>query len=303
MPCRGARGAVDRDALPGRGGDAGALHREGAPVPRHGERGRRDHRRRQRLDRRLGRLGAAARRPGGRGRRPGLRLGAPRRDPGRPGHVRRDGRRRRQLRLLRPRTVRHRAAGRRRPGDGGPLRGRHRGGRHAGAPPLRRQPGPVLPRPAVLPIGHPGLPLRAAGLPPRRHPRPRPAVARHGVRQRDGGQGHAERPERDPGADPPVPRRPQPPAPPAHLARRLAPPPLPAPLQPALAVLLPGPGAPARRRSGGGGADVHGHHDRHRHVQHRDAGGLHGPGAHRLPVDVVRAAVEVLRQPGGPAPG
>ena len=106
-----------------------------------------------------------------------------------------------------------------------------------------------------------------------------------------------------PGADPPVPRRPQPPAPPAHLARRLAPPPLPAPLQPALAVLLPGAGAPARRRRGGRGADVHGHHDRRRHVQHRDAGGLHRPGAHRLPVDVVRAAVEVLRQPGGPAPG
>ena len=98
--------------------------------------------------------GALARRLGVRVvevRRPGLRRGAPRRDPGRPGHVRRDGRRRRQLRLLGPRTVRHRAAGRRRPGDGGPLRGRHRGGRHAGAPPLRRQPGPVLPRPAVLP--------------------------------------------------------------------------------------------------------------------------------------------------------
>ena len=70
----------------------------------------------------------------------------------------------------------------------------------------------------------------------------------HGVRQRDGGQGHAGRAAGRRGADHAVPGRTQPPAAPAQLARRMAAPALPAAVQPALAVPHPGDGA-ARHRA------------------------------------------------------
>ncbi len=76
---------------------------------------------------------------------------------------------------------------------------------------------------------------------------PRPAQPGDGVRQRDGGQGDARRAEDLRGADDALPRPALAPAAPAHLARRLAPPALPAPLQPALALLLSRPGADGRR--------------------------------------------------------
>ena len=157
------------------------------------------------------------------------------------------GRRGRQLRPRRPRPV-HRAAARRaRPGDGQPLQGRHRARRHAVAAPLPGQPGAVAARPAVLP--HPGrrLPLRHPRLPPRPDPGARPAHARHGVRQRDGRAGVAGRLRI---AEVPTTLRPDGrsrAAAPAHLARRLAAPAVPARVQPALALLLPVDGLPVHR--------------------------------------------------------
>ena len=153
-------------------------------------------------------------------------------------------------------------------------------------------------------IGHPRLPLRAARLPPRRHPRPRPPLARHGVRQRDGGEGQPERPEGRPRCRPActatAARRPP------HLRawrdgwRHLRFLLLYSPrwlfFYPGLVLLLVGRRVRCR-------ADVHRRHDRPGHVQHRHAGGLRRPGAHRLPVGLVRPAVQVLRQPRGPAAG
>ena len=124
-------------------------------------------------------------------------------------------------------------------GDGQPLQGRHPAGRDAAAAPLSRQPGAELRRPAVLPRAGRRLPLRPARL------RPRGASARstcgrtrHGVRERDGGQGGARRLAHRRGADHAAPGRPRPAAAPAQLARRLAAPALPAAVQPALAVPL-----------------------------------------------------------------
>ena len=106
------------------------------------------------------------------------------------GPLRDHGRRRRQLRLRRPRSVRRGAAGgadlvmgNRFPAASSPARCR--------AAPLPRQPGAVRRRPAVLPAPDRRLPLRAARLPPRRASWARPDDGGHGVRQRDGRQGVA----------------------------------------------------------------------------------------------------------------
>ena len=72
----------------------------------------------------------------------------------------------------------------------------------------------------------------------------------HGVRERDGREGHGPQTARRRGADHPFAGRPQPAATLAQLARRMAPPPLLAPVQSALAVPLPGP-CPVPRRAGG----------------------------------------------------
>ena len=50
-------------------------------------------------------------------------------------------------------------------------------------------------------------------------------------------------------------------------------------------------------------ADADRRDDRAGHVQHRHAGRVRGPRPHRLPVGLVRPAVQVLRQPRGPAAG
>ena len=71
---------------------------------------------------------------------------------------------------------------------------RFKGGIEPGAmPPLHqlpRQPGAVLRRPPVLPLQDRRLPLRPARLPAGQRDRARPAGHRHGVRQRDGREGH-----------------------------------------------------------------------------------------------------------------
>ena len=101
-----------------------------------------------------------------------------------------------------PDAVRDRAAQGRRPGDGQPLQGRHRARRHAAAAPLPRQPGALLHRPAVLPLRDRRLPLRPARLPAGQRDRARPAGHRHGVRQRDGRQGHPRASRRSPRSPP-----------------------------------------------------------------------------------------------------
>ncbi len=166
------------------------------------------------------------------------------------GSVHRDGRRRRVLRLRCAGRLRRATARRCRPRDGQPLRGRHRAGCDAAAPPLPGQPGAVVGRTAAVPHPGQGLPLRPAGLPPRPDARPRPAHLGDGVRQRDGGQGRAARLRHPRGADRAAPGRPHPPAAPAHVARRLAPPAVPPALQPAVAV--PDPRLHPVRRSGWG---------------------------------------------------
>ncbi len=62
----------------------------------------------------------------------------------------------------------------------------------------------------------------------------------HGVRQRDGGQGHARRPHHRPGPDAAAPRRTLPSAPPPSVAGRVAPPPLPALYSPRWLFFYPG---------------------------------------------------------------
>ena len=161
------RGAVDRHALPERGGDARDLRHQGSPLPGLVGRRRRDHRRRQRLDRRVG-----ARWPAGSAcsvvevPEQGYGAALDGRHPGRARHLRvmGDADDSYDFSALEPFMTALRE--RRRPGDGRPVRGRHRRRRHARAAPLRRQPRAVVPRPAVLPHGHPRLPLRAARLPP-----------------------------------------------------------------------------------------------------------------------------------------
>ncbi|CAA9419730.1 MAG: dolichol-p-glucose synthetase, (glycosyltransferase), partial [uncultured Nocardioides sp.] len=298
--CRRARDrALHRHALPRRERDAGDLHQARADVPGLlGHRGR-GPRRRQRQHRRLAGDRAGRGCPGGRGRGARVRRRPGRRDPGRARTLRRDGRRRRQLRLRGPRPVRGGAAQRCRPGDGQPVPRRDREGRHAAAAQVPRQPGALQGRPALLQDPGQRLPLRPAGVPPRRHPGAVPAHLRHGVRQRDGRQGVAGRPCDRRGADDPAQGRPQPPPAPAQLARRLAPPPLPAALQPALALLLPRRRPDPRRPAGdapvGPRPDPHRRlRPRHRHDDVRD--GDHGGG---LPGGGLRAAVEGVRLPRG----
>ena len=72
---------------------------------------------------------------------------------------------------------------------------------------LPRQPGPEHARAGVLPQSLRRLPLRAARI-CRKSSGPGPRGARHGVRQRDGGEGHLAGHRRS--ADNPVPRRPRP---------------------------------------------------------------------------------------------
>ena len=202
----------------------------------------------------------------------GLRQCPDGRHPGGPRRVRDHGRRRRQLRLHQPDAVRRRAPQGQRPGDGQPLQGRHRAGRDAAAAQVPRQPGAVLRRPPVLPQQDRRLPLRPARLPAGQRDRARPAGHRHGVRQRDGREGHPREAEDHRGAHHAHQGRPQPPAAPAQLARRLAAPAVPAAVQPALAVLRARPrhrrGRPRHRRRGRGGPA----HDRRRHVRRGHAG-------------------------------
>ncbi len=177
------------------------MHRQGAGLPRPLGRRRRNPDRGQRLERRLGGIRAGARRPRHRGDRARLRRGAAGGDRRRARPLRHHGRCRRQLRFLPPRAVSRKAARRLRPRDRQPLRGRHRPRRHAVPAPLSRQSRAQPDRADVLPLRHPGFPLRPARPQPRRHPCARPADLRHGVRERDGGARRAQsaRPRR--GAD------------------------------------------------------------------------------------------------------
>ena len=122
------------------------------------------------------------------------------------------------------------------PRHGQPLQGRHCRSGDAAAPPLSRQPGAVLHRPAVLPQPDRRLSLRAERLRARRDPRPAARRARHGVRLRDGRQGDARRPQGRRGADDAEARRALAAAAPQQLARRLAPPEAAPHLRAALAV-------------------------------------------------------------------
>ena len=170
---------------------------------------------------------------------------------------------------------------------------RFRGGIAPGAmprsAPLPRQPGPVVARPAVLQDPDRRLPLRPARLPHatasaswacprsgmefasemvvrRRWPATRSTEVPTTLRQ----------------------GRPLTPAPPAHLARRLAAPALPAHLQPALAVPLPGHrrcscsacsvSCCSSRASSGVGGD----HARHPHLRRRVHGRADRPAEHHL---------------------
>ena len=118
---------------------------------------------------------------------------------------------RRLLRLRHPAAVPRGAARRRRPGDGQPVQGRHRAGRHA-----RRCTATSATRCSASSAGCSSRARSAtstagcAASTAQLDPRPRPADRRHGVRQRDGGPGHAERLRRARGAHHAVARRPHP---------------------------------------------------------------------------------------------
>ena len=162
------------------------------------------------------------------------------------------GRRRRQsYDFSRLDAVRREAARGLRPGHGQPLQGRHRARRHAGFAPVPGQPGALWLGPALLPHPHRRLPLRAARLQSRPNTGAGAVDAGHGVRQRDGRPIGPGRLQDDRGADHAVARTADPDPLISHLARRLAPPALPADLQPALAIPLSRPGVadrgPARR--------------------------------------------------------
>ena len=128
---------------------------------------------------------------------------------------------------------------------------RFRGRIEPGAMPfLHRYVGnPVLSLVGRLLLPHPRrrLPLRHPRLPPRPGAGARAGHVRHGVRQRDGGPGVAGGAAHPRGADRAPARRPDPRPAPAHLARRLAAPALPARVQPALAAALPVDAVPGRR--------------------------------------------------------
>ena len=186
---------TDPDAVPERGGDAGACVEQGASAACGAagiagevviaDNGSTDgsqaiaaaHGRARRAGRRDAGYGSALLRRHRRGARP----------------LRHHGRRRRQLRLLRPRRRSStQLRGGRRSGDGQPLP------RAASSPaPCRRCTAISAtrcspPSAAVLPQPDRRLPLRAARLQPRRSICGlRPAHDGHGVRQRDGGQGDA----------------------------------------------------------------------------------------------------------------
>ena len=136
--------------------------------------------------------------------------------------VRSDGRRRRQLRLRARSALPRRAPQRRRTRHGQSLPRRHRPRRDATAAQVSRQPRAQLPRPLALSHAHRRLPLRHPRLLRRRLQTPRSPHYRHGVRQRDGRQIRAARPAHGRGPDHAQERRPQPPAAPPHMARRLA---------------------------------------------------------------------------------
>ena len=155
---------------------------------------RRGHRRRQRQHRRLARRSPSA--LGARvvsvaGARLRRRAAGRHRRGARP--LRHHGRRRRQLRLLEPSGRSSRSCA---PGYDLVMGNRFAGGIAPGAMPwlhrYARQPGADRARPAVLPQPGGRLPLRAARLPQGRR-----SCAldlqhhRHGVRERDGGQGDA----------------------------------------------------------------------------------------------------------------
>ena len=133
---------------------------------------------------------------------------------------------------------------------GQPLQGRHRAGRHAAAAQVPRQPGPVVDRPAVLPLADRRLPLRPARLqPPGRSCDLHLQTTGMEFASEMVVKSHARRAAGHRGADDARQGRPQPTAAPAQLARRLAAPALPADLQPALAVPDPGRGRVLRSGS------------------------------------------------------
>ena len=153
------------------------------------------------------------------------------------------------LRLQPPRRLRRAAARRRRPGHGQPLPRRHPAGRDALPAPLPRQPGADRHRPtssSAAPIGDFHCGLRgfrtdAYATLDLHDARAWSSPARWSSRRRCNELKISEVPTTlsPDGRDPP--------AAPAQLARRLAAPALPAALQPALALLLPRPGADGAR--------------------------------------------------------
>ena len=200
------------DAVPQRGRDARALHRQGARLPRAQRRRGRGADRRQRQHRRLAgdRRGAGARVVAGR-RASGYGAALHRRHRGRARPLRDHGRRRRQLRL-RARSIR--SSSELRAGDDLVMGNRFTGGIAPGAmPPLHRylgNPGADRHRPPVLPQPDRRLPLRPARLPTRADAQPRTCrppgmeFASEMVVQ-----GDARRPAHRRGADDAVARRPQ----------------------------------------------------------------------------------------------
>ena len=225
------------------------MHRARAGRDRERRAVRGDHRRRQRQHRRLAAHRRGAGRPGRRRGEEGLRQRSHRRHRCGAGALRRHGRRRRQLRLRSHRAADRAAARGLRPRGRQPLPGRHRAGRDALVASVDRQPGPDVHQPRLLPRAGRRHALRPARLPQGRLREDAVARHGHGVRERDGDQGLAEGNANHRGAGRAPSRRPLAPAAPAHLARRLAPPAVHAPVQPALALSVPGHRAVRGRRS------------------------------------------------------
>ncbi len=289
---RGPR-ADDPHALPERGRDRRRVRRRGAGGPARPRCFRRSGRGGQRLDRRVARARRRARRARGGRRRARLRRRAPRRHRGGARPLRRDGRRGPLIRLRRDRPLPRAPTRGRRPRHGEPLRRRDRARRDARSSSLSRESGPVGARPALLQQPGRRFPLRDARLPARRDPRASPADDGHGVRVGDDRPREPREAADRRGADDAPAGSPRPAAPPPHLARRVAAPALPAPVQPALAVPLPRRGPRARRpcRERRAVADPEGPHAHLRRDARR----------RRVPDDAVRGVHEDLRDQRGPA--
>ena len=281
--CRSARGQtiradsfdggrrVDRDALPQRGGDARQVHRARAGRGRQRRLVGRDHRRRQRQHRWIAEHRPEARRQSRRRVEKGLRQRPHRRHRRGARPLRGHGRRRRQLRLRGHRPADRQAARGLRPGGWESLPRRHRARRDAVVASLGGEPGADVHQPRLLPRAGGRHALRLARLQEGRVRKDAPARHRDGVRERDGDQGCAEGHAHHRGGGRPASRRPLASTSPADVARRLAPPALHAPVQPALALPVSRPGAVrvrgnALRAPGRGAAPCRERATRHPHA-------------------------------------